>query len=51
MTKETAVICFRAAMMVFSKWLAEGTITDDEYSQIEAIIAQKYGLSFKSIYH
>lgn len=50
MSKEAAVIRYRAAITVFKKWLAEGIISNEEFAQIETVIARKYGLSFGSIY-
>ena len=50
MTKEEAVLRYRAAMAVFTKWLDGGLISADEMSVIGAKLAQKYGLSTRSIY-
>ncbi|GAB6174520.1 hypothetical protein JCM15765_39980 [Paradesulfitobacterium aromaticivorans] len=50
MSKEQAIIHYRTAMTVFIKWLAEGIITKEELSRIDVLIAQKYGLSSRSIY-
>lgn len=50
MRKEFAVIRYRTAMSVFSRWLTDGIISEDELSKIDDMIAEKYGLSSCSIY-
>jgi hypothetical protein len=50
MSKELAVIHYRAAVSVFRKWLDEGIITGREFTQIDNAIAEKYGLPLCSIY-
>jgi len=50
MTKIAAVMHYKAAVSVFSKWLADGLISREEYAQIDTITATKYGLSLSSIY-
>ena len=50
MNKESAVIRYAATMAVFKKWLAMGVIGEDEWIILEKTIAEKYGLSFRSIY-
>lgn len=49
-SKALAVIYYTATMAVFNRWLAAGIIREDELIKIEAAIAQKYGLSERSIY-
>jgi len=49
-SKALAVIYYTATMAVFNRWLAAGIIREDELIKIEATIAQKYGLSERSIY-
>lgn len=44
------IIHYQIAMAVFRKWLNEGIICDGDLERIEAIIAEKYGLSSCSIY-
>ena len=41
---------YYAALAVFSKWLTDGIISEDEYSQIDDMAAMKYGISSRSIY-
>jgi len=50
MDKALAIIHYTAAMAVFKKWLAVGIIHEAELIKIEAAIAEKYGLSTRSIY-
>lgn len=50
MIKSLAIINYTVTMAVFKKWLATGIIGEDELVKIEAIIAEKYGLSVRSIY-
>lgn len=50
MTKEEATLRYRAAMAVFTKWLASGLISADEMSVVSAKLARKYNLSTRSIY-
>ncbi len=50
MSKALAVINYTAAMAVFKRWLEDGIICEDELIKIETTIAEKYGLSERSIY-
>ena len=50
MTKTAAVMHYKAAVSVFSKWLADGLISGEEYAEIDTMVATKYGLSLSSIY-
>ena len=50
MSKEDAILHYKAAMAVFKNWLATGVISTTDLLQIDTILAQKYGLSSCSIY-
>lgn len=50
MNKSSAVIHYASAMAVIGQWLSEGIIGVDELTTIEAAIAEKYDLSYGSIY-
>jgi len=50
MTKQTAVMHYKAAAATFAIWLRDGLISGEEYAQIDEIIASKYGLSSWSIH-
>ena len=50
MSKELAIIYYRASMSIFNSWASKGIISEAEHLTIDTMIAQKYGLSFGSIY-
>jgi len=50
MSKELAIIHYRTAVSIFKSWVTKGIISEDELLTIDTMIAQKYGLSFDSIY-
>lgn len=50
MSKEDAILRYKAAMTVFKSWLAAGVISVDDLLAIDAMLAQKYGLSPCSIF-
>jgi len=50
MSKGMAIIHYRASMCIFNSWASKGIISKEELLTIDTIIAQKYGLSFDSIY-
>ncbi|MCL2818066.1 MAG: hypothetical protein FWD39_06760 [Clostridiales bacterium] len=50
MTKQEAVMHYKAAMAVFEKWFSDGIINAEDLTEIDTIIAEKYGLSSCSIY-
>jgi lambda repressor-like predicted transcriptional regulator len=52
MTRERkkAVMAYKAAVAVFRKWFSGGLISKPDYNRIERIIAEKYGLSSRSIW-
>ena len=50
MNKDKAIIHYRIAVQAFKKWVKEGIITETEFLNIEALIADKYDLSKGSIY-
>lgn len=50
MSKIQAIIHYQTAISVFKKWLKEGIIRYEDFIRIEAVIAQKYGLTSRSIY-
>ena len=49
-SKENAILRYKAAMAVFKRWLAEGAISDADLLEITTILARKYGLSTRSIF-
>ena len=50
MSKEDAILRYKASMVVFKNWLAEDVISDADLLEIDTILAQKYGLSSCSIF-
>jgi len=50
MSKELAIIHYHTAVSIFESWVSKGIISEGELQTIDTIIAQKYGLSFDSIY-
>lgn len=50
MSKDEAVLRYKASMAVFKRWLAQGVITEDDLKEIDTMLAQKYGLSSCSIF-
>ena len=50
MSKADAILRYKASMAVFKSWLAAGVISDADQLEINTILAQKYGLSTRSIF-
>jgi len=50
MSREEAILRYKAAMAVCKCWLSGGVISADDFSIISTRLAQKYGLSSFSIY-
>ena len=50
MNKEDAILHYKASMAIFKNWLATGVISATDLLEIDTILAQKYGLSSRSIF-
>ena len=50
MSKEDAILRYKASMAIFKNWLATGVISATDLLEIDTILAQKYGLSSRSIF-
>ena len=50
MSKEDGILRYKTAMAVFKNWLATGVISATDLVEINTILAQKYGLSTRSIF-
>jgi hypothetical protein len=50
MSKQEAILRYKAAMAVFKNWLADGVITETDLLAIDTMLADKYGLSSCSIF-
>lgn len=45
-----SMLCYRTAMAVALGMLRDGIISEEEYDQIDRIIANKYGLTSGSLF-
>ena len=45
-----ALMCYVTAMKVVAGWLGQGLITERDYSQIDTNMAEKFGVSTRSIW-
>ena len=50
MSKGDAILRDKTAMSIFKNWLATGVISATDLLEIDTILAQKYGLSSRSIF-
>ena len=50
MSKYDAILRYKTSMSIFKKWLADGVITEADLLAVNAILAEKYGLSSRSIF-
>jgi len=50
MTKQEAVMHYKAAVVVFKQWLSAGIITEEEFNIINTNTAEDYGISLSSIF-
>jgi len=50
MTKNEAVMRYKAAVAVFKKWLESGLISTEEFAIIHTKTAEKYGINSTSIF-
>ncbi|MDR0883424.1 MAG: hypothetical protein LBN05_02290 [Oscillospiraceae bacterium] len=50
MSKQEAVMHYKAAIAVFRKWLESGLITAEDFAIISTNTAEKYGISSMSIF-
>lgn len=48
--KERALMCYATTMQIVMNWMVQGLITEEEYSQIDTITAEKFGVSTRSIW-
>ena len=44
MNKQQAIIHYYVAMSVIAKWLAAGILSAEEFTKLESLLADKYGL-------
>ena len=50
MSKGDSILRYKTAMSIFKNWLATGVISATDLLEINTILAQKYGLSTRSIF-
>jgi hypothetical protein len=50
MSKQEAIMHYKAAVAIFKKWLETGLISEEEFAIIDTITGEKYGLNSTSIY-
>jgi hypothetical protein len=50
MSKDEAILHYKAAMAVYKKWLVDGVISNDDLLTLDRMLVRKYGLSSRSIF-
>lgn len=50
MTDEKALMCYQHTMHIARQWLGSGLITDSDYEKFDTIVAEKFGVSARSIW-
>lgn len=50
MNKQQAMIHYRLAMSAITKWLTAGILSEEEFTKLESVFADKYSLPKGSIY-
>lgn len=50
MDDEKLLMCYQAAMLIARQWLSSGLITAKDYKKFDTIIAEKFGVSARSIW-
>lgn len=50
MDDEKLIMCYQAAMRIARQWLSSGLITAKDYKKFDTIIAEKFGVSARSIW-
>ena len=45
-----AIMCYTTAMQIVAGWLDHGLITEEDYLKIDTIMAEKFGVSARSIW-
>jgi hypothetical protein len=50
MTKPEAIIHYNTALLTIRKWMNQGLISEVEFNELSAIMAEKYNLPLSSIY-
>lgn len=50
MDDEKLLMCYQTAMRIARQWLSSGLITAEDYKKFDTIIAEKFGVSARSIW-
>lgn len=50
MADDMALMCYQATMRIAQQWLDSGLITAEDYEKFETIVAEKFGVSARSIW-
>lgn len=45
-----ALMCYQTTMRIARQWLSSGLITAEDYEKFDTIIAEKFGVSARSIW-
>lgn len=47
---EKTLMCYQTSMRIAQQWLGSGLITAEDYEKFDTIVAEKFGLSARSIW-
>ena len=50
MADDKALMCYQATMRIACQWLGSGLITEGDYEKFDTIVAEKFGVSARSIW-
>ena len=50
MADEKLLICYQSTMRIAQHWLSSGLITEGDYEKFDTIVAEKFGVSARSIW-
>ena len=50
MADEKTLMCYQATMRIARQWLGSGLITAEDYEKFDTIVAEKFGVSTRSIW-
>ena len=50
MADEKSLICYQSTMHIARQWLGLGLITEGDYEKFDTIVAEKFGVSDRSIW-
>ena len=50
MPNDHAILCYQQTMHIAKQWLGSGMITQGDWEKIDTIVAEKFGVSDRSIW-